>query len=45
VAVVFENLVDGLGLQEILDSYPTLQRGDAVQVLKAAGESVTTAAA
>jgi uncharacterized protein (DUF433 family) len=34
VEVLFENLADGLSLDEILDSYPSLDRADVVQVLE-----------
>jgi uncharacterized protein (DUF433 family) len=34
VEVLFENLADGLSLDEILDSYPTLDRDDVVAVLE-----------
>jgi uncharacterized protein (DUF433 family) len=37
VAVLFENLADGLSLEEILDSYPTLKREQAVEALRQAG--------
>ena len=33
LAVLFENLADGLSLDEILDSYPTLSREKAVEAL------------
>jgi uncharacterized protein (DUF433 family) len=36
VAVLFENLADGLSLDEILDSYPTLKRDQAVEALRQA---------
>ena len=36
VAVLFENLADGLSLEEILESYPTLKREQAVEALKQA---------
>ncbi len=36
VAVLFENLADGLSLGEILDSYPTLKRDQAVEALRQA---------
>ena len=36
VAVLFENLADGLSLEEILDSYPTLKREQAVEALQRA---------
>jgi uncharacterized protein (DUF433 family) len=45
VAIVFDNLADGLGLEEVLESYPSLDRRDVVEVLKAAGKSVAAAAA
>ena len=32
-AVLFENLADGLSLDEILDSYPTLKREQAIEAL------------
>jgi uncharacterized protein (DUF433 family) len=34
VAVLFENLADGLGLEEILDSYPTIKREQAIEALR-----------
>ena len=40
VAVLFDNLADGLSLDEILDSYPTLDRDDLVAVLRQAGLAV-----
>ena len=36
VAVLFENLADGLSLDEILDSYPTLKRDQAIAALRQA---------
>ena len=36
VEVVFENLADGLSIEDILEDYPTLDRGDVVQVLQLA---------
>jgi len=33
VAVLFENLADGLSLEEILESYPTLKREQALEAL------------
>ena len=36
VAVLFENLADGLSLDEILDSYPTLKRDQAIEALRQA---------
>ena len=40
VAVLFENLADGMSLDEILDSYPTLSRGAALLALKEAEASL-----
>ena len=37
VAVLFENLADGLSLDEILDSYPTLMRQQMIDALLQAG--------
>ena len=34
VEVLFENLADGLSLDEILDAYPTLDRNDVIAVLE-----------
>jgi uncharacterized protein (DUF433 family) len=34
VEVLFENLADGLSLDEILDAYPTLSREDAVSAIE-----------
>ena len=39
VAVLFENLADGMSLDEILDSYPTLSRQAALLTLKEAEAS------
>lgn len=36
VAVLFENLADGLSLDEILDSYSTLSREQAIAALEQA---------
>ena len=36
IAVLFENLADGLTLDEILDSYPTLPRENALEALRQA---------
>ncbi len=33
IAVLFENLADGLSLEEILESYPTLRREQAIEAL------------
>jgi uncharacterized protein (DUF433 family) len=40
VAVLFENLADGLTLEEILESYPTLNRETVLNVLKEAEASL-----
>lgn len=36
IAVLFENLADGLSLEEILESYPTLKREQAIEALQQA---------
>ena len=36
IAVLFENLADGLSLDEILESYPTLKREQAIEALRQA---------
>ena len=38
VEVLFENLADGMTVDEILDTYPTLNRDDVLAVLRAAAE-------
>ena len=40
VAVLFENLADGLTVDEVLDSYPSLRRADVLAVLDLARERV-----
>lgn len=40
VEVLFENLADGVSLDEILDAYPTLERADAVAALELAGRAL-----
>jgi uncharacterized protein (DUF433 family) len=45
VDVVFDNLADGLALDEILASYPTLDREDVLRVLSLAKLRVTADAA
>jgi uncharacterized protein (DUF433 family) len=42
VAVLFENLVDGLSLDEIIDSYPTLTRANAIAALHLAQTLITS---
>jgi len=39
--VLFENLADGLSLDEILDAYPTLKREDAVAAIEMACDTLT----
>ncbi len=34
VEVLFDNLADGMSLDEILDEYPTIARDDAIAVLQ-----------
>jgi uncharacterized protein (DUF433 family) len=41
VEVLFENLADGLSLNEILDAYPTLKREDAIAAIELACDSVS----
>ncbi len=40
VDVLFDNLADGMSLDEILDAYPGLRREDAVAALELARESL-----
>ena len=40
VEILFDNLADGMSLDEILDAYPTLDRDDAVSAIELACESV-----
>ncbi|SFL46906.1 DUF433 domain-containing protein [Methylobacterium pseudosasicola] len=40
VEVLFENLADGLSVDEILDAYQTLDRDDVVRVLTLASRSL-----
>ena len=40
VEVLFDNLADGMSLDEILDAYPTLKHDDAVAAIELACESV-----
>ena len=40
VEVLFDNLADGMSLDEILDAYPTLNRDDAVAAIELACETV-----
>jgi uncharacterized protein (DUF433 family) len=40
VEILFDNLADGMSLDEILDAYPTLNRDDAVAAIEMACESV-----
>ena len=41
VEVLFDNLADGLSLNEILDAYPTLKREDAIAAIELACDTVT----
>ena len=45
VATLFDNLADGVGLEEILAEWPSLNRADVVAVLALAGQYVRRAAA
>jgi len=40
VEVLFENLADGLSIDEIVESYPSLDRRDVVACLKAACDAL-----
>ena len=42
VEVVFDNLADGMTVDEIVASYPTLNKADVLAVLREACERVTT---
>jgi uncharacterized protein (DUF433 family) len=42
IEILFENLADGLTLDEIVDSYPGLEREDAVAALQQACECMKT---
>jgi uncharacterized protein (DUF433 family) len=41
VEVLFENLADGLTVDEIIDSYPTLRREDVLSVLAEASRRLS----
>jgi uncharacterized protein (DUF433 family) len=41
IEVLFENLADGMSLDEILDAYPTLNREDAIAAIELACDSVS----
>jgi uncharacterized protein (DUF433 family) len=41
VEVLFENLADGMSLNEILDAYPSLKREDAIAAIELACDTVT----
>jgi uncharacterized protein (DUF433 family) len=45
VSVLFENLADGLSLDEILESWPSLRREDVLAVLALASDEVVKSAA
>ena len=40
VEVLFENLADGMSLDEIVDAYPGLPRDSAIAAIELAGEAV-----
>jgi uncharacterized protein (DUF433 family) len=40
VEVLFENLADGMSLDEILDAYPGLTRDSAIAAIELAGEAI-----
>ena len=42
VEVLFDNLADGLSLDEILDAYPGLSREAAVAAIARAGQTIKT---
>ena len=44
VSVLFNNLAEGLSLDEILDSYPSLTRTMAIEVLLLAGKNFESCA-
>ena len=41
IAVLFENLADGLSLEQIIDAYPSITRDQAVATLMQAGALLT----
>lgn len=45
VSVLFENLADGLSVDEILESWPVLKREDVLAVLALASDEVIKSAA
>ena len=45
VAVLFDNLADGLSVDEILNSWPSLRRKDVLAVLALASDQIVKAAA
>ena len=44
VRILFENLADGVGLEEILDEYPSIKREQAIEVLRQADSLVERSA-
>jgi uncharacterized protein (DUF433 family) len=44
VEVLFENLADGLSIDEIVASYPSLDRGDVVECLQVACKALLSRA-
>ena len=45
VSVLFENLAAGMTVEEILETWPSLERGDILAVLELAGEEAERHAA
>jgi uncharacterized protein (DUF433 family) len=45
VSVLFDNLADGLGVDEILESWPSLKRQDVLAVLALASDEIVKSAA
>jgi uncharacterized protein (DUF433 family) len=43
VEVLFENLADGLSIEDILESYPSLSRDDLIACLEESSLSLTAA--
>jgi len=44
VEVLFDNLADGVGIEEILESYPTLNRDDVLYLLSILKDNTLRAA-
>jgi uncharacterized protein (DUF433 family) len=45
VSILFENLAAGMSVEEILETWPTLDRADVLAVLELAGEEAERRAA